>query len=140
MAVTARTLPDTYFQLVKRFPLVHIKNEKNADAAQAMIDELLSKKRDAGEQAYLDVLTDLFEAYEDEHEPISDASEADVLRGLMSANGLSQPALAKKVGIAQSTISAVLNGSRSLTKNQVLVLAKFFRVAPGAFLSSATLG
>src|SRR6516162_4017169 len=95
----ARTMPDSYFQLVQRFPLAHIKEEESAEAAQALIDELLQKELDRGEQAYLDVLTDLLEAYEDEHVPIPDASEADVLRGLMTANGLSQPALAKKVGI-----------------------------------------
>ena len=42
----------------------------------------------------------------------------------------------KKVGIAQSTISAVLNGSRKLTKAHVLKLAEFFNVAPAAFLPS----
>jgi HTH-type transcriptional regulator / antitoxin HigA len=137
MAVnTTRTMPDTYFQLVQQFPLTHIRDDEHAVAAQEMIDQLLQKDLDPGEQAYLDVLTDLFEAYEDAHVPIPDASEADVLRGLMIAHGLSQPVLAKKVGIAQSTISAVLNGSRSLTKDQVVTLAKFFHVAPGAFLPS----
>jgi HTH-type transcriptional regulator/antitoxin HigA len=80
------------------------------------------------------VLTDLVEAYENEHEHILDASEADVLRELMRTNELSQSKLAKKVGISQSTISAVVNGARSLTKEQVLTLAKFFRVSSAAFL------
>jgi plasmid maintenance system antidote protein VapI len=52
----------------------------------------------------------------------------------MSANRLSQPKLAKAVGIAQSTISAVLNGSRSLTKDQAITLARHFGVSPAAFL------
>lgn len=135
MAVTMPgTMPDTYFKLVRRFPLTRITDENDAVAAQAMIDELTRKKLDVGEQAYLDVLTDLFEAYEEANVPIADASEADVLRGLMLSNRLSQPALAKKTGIAQSTISAVLNGSRSLTKHQIVALAKFFKVGPGAFL------
>jgi hypothetical protein len=34
----------------------------------------------------------------------------------------------KQVKISQSTISAVLTGARSLTKEQVLRLAKFFQV------------
>jgi HTH-type transcriptional regulator/antitoxin HigA len=63
-----------------------------------------------------------------------DASEADVLRELMRSNGLSQPKLAKTAGIAQSTISAVLNGGRSLTKGQVVKLAKVFGVSPAVFL------
>ena len=66
--------------------------------------------------------------------PIPDASEADVLRLLMESNGLSQMALARKVGISQSTISAVLHGTRSLTRDQVITLARFFNVGPGAFL------
>lgn len=133
---TTRTLPDTYFELVKQFPLTHLEDEDHAEAAQAMIDQLLQKDLDRGEQAYLDVLTDLVEAFEDEHVLIPDASEAEVLRGLMRSNGFNQPALAKKVGIRQSTISAVLDGSRSLTREQVVKLAKLFHVGPGAFLPS----
>lgn len=79
-------------------------------------------------------MTDLIETYEDQHYPIPDASEADVLRELIRSNKLSQPLLAKRTGISQSTISAVLNGKRSLTKAQVVSLAKFFGVSPNAFL------
>src|SRR4051794_34481906 len=129
-----RTLPDTYFELVKQFPLTHIRDDDHLDAAQEMIDRLLEEDLDEGAQEYLDALTDLVETYEDEHVRIPDASEADVLRELMGANGLSQPKLAREVGISQSTISAVLNGTRSLTKEQVVKLARFFHVSPAAFL------
>ena len=129
-----RRLPDSYFKLVKEFPLVQIRDDKHARAAQAMIDRLLADDLDAGSQAYLDVLTDLFEAYEEQTEDIPDASEAEVLRELIRSSGLTQPKLANKVGIAQSTISAVLNGARSLTKGQILKLSAFFKVSPAAFL------
>jgi HTH-type transcriptional regulator/antitoxin HigA len=129
-----RTLPDTYFALVKQFPLAHFRNDADLVAAQEVIDRLLEQDLDEGAQEYFNVLTDLVESYEDDHEPIPDASEADVLRELMRSNKLSQPRLAKKVGIAQSTISAVLNGARSLTKEQVVTLAKFFHISPAAFL------
>jgi HTH-type transcriptional regulator/antitoxin HigA len=56
------------------------------------------------------------------------------MRELMRSNGLGQTALARKVGIAQSTISHVLNGRRDLTKEQVVKLARFFNVGPAAFL------
>jgi HTH-type transcriptional regulator/antitoxin HigA len=104
------------------------------EAAQEVLDKLLTEDLDWGAQEYLDALTDLVETYEDNHVPIPDASEADVLRVLMEANQLSQQQLAKKAGIAQSTLSAVLNGSRSLTKEHVVKLAKLFRVSPAAFL------
>jgi HTH-type transcriptional regulator/antitoxin HigA len=125
---------ESYFRLVREFPLTHIRDEGQLDAAQVMIDRLLERDLDEGQQEYLDTLTDLVETYENEHEVIPDASEADVLRELMRSNGLSQTDLARKVGMAQSTISAVLNGTRSLTKEQVVALGRFFNVSPAAFL------
>lgn len=130
----APTLPDTYFMLVKRFPLARIRDDDHLGMALEVIDGLLRQDLDEGAREYLDVLTDLVENYEDEHVPIPAASEADVLRALMAANGLSQPKLAQSVGIAQSTVSAVLGGTRSLTKGQVIKLARFFSVSPAAFL------
>jgi HTH-type transcriptional regulator/antitoxin HigA len=129
-----RTLPDTYFELVKQFPLIHIREDDDLDTAQEMMNRLLEEDLDEGGQEYLDALTDLVEICENEHEPIPDASEADVLRELMRSNGLSQTRLAKEVGISQSTISAILNGTRSLTREQVITLAKFFHVTPAALL------
>ena len=135
---TQQRIPATYFKLVKEFPLTHIRDEKHMDSAQEMLDRLLVQNLDRGAQEYLDALTDLIEIYEDENVPIPDASEADVLRELMSANGLTQSSLSKKVGIAQSTISAVLSGSRSLTKEQLIALATFFHVSPAVFLPENT--
>src|SRR4051812_35397199 len=80
------------------------------------------------------LLINLIEIYEAEHEPISDAAEADVLRLLMESKGLSQMGLARKVGISQSTISAVLHGTRSFTKEHMITLVKFFNAGPGVFL------
>jgi plasmid maintenance system antidote protein VapI len=54
----------------------------------------------------------------------------------MRSNALSQARLLKKTGIAQSTISAVVNGARSLTKEQVVKLAKVFHVVPNVFLKA----
>jgi HTH-type transcriptional regulator/antitoxin HigA len=76
----------------------------------------------------------LVEAYEAAHVVIPDASEADVLRELMTANGLGQIKLAKEVGVSASTLSAVLNGARSLMNEQVVRLAKFFHVSPAVFI------
>ena len=132
--VSAGRVPDTYLRLVKRFPLIHIRDEHHLDEALKLLNELLRQERDNGVQEYMDVLTDLIAAYEDKHVPMADVSEADVLRELMRSNRLSQMELAKAVGIAQSSISAVLTGARSLTKGQILKLAKFFGLAPAAFL------
>ncbi len=131
---TARRVPDMYLKLVKRFPLIHIRDEAHLNEALDLLNELLRQDRDQGTQDYLNVLTDLVAAYEDEHVPIPNVSESEVLRELMRSNRLSQMELAKAVGIAQSAASAVLTGARSLTKGQILTLAKFFGIAPAAFL------
>jgi HTH-type transcriptional regulator/antitoxin HigA len=113
---------------------MHIRDDAHLAEAQETIDRLLEENPDEGIQEYLEVLSDLVEAYEEEHYPIPDASEADVLRELMRSNRLTQARLAKAVGISQSTISAVLSGTRSLTKQQVVKLARFFHVTPATFL------
>ena len=132
--VAARRVTDSYWELVKRFPLIHIRDDDHLDEALAVLTSLLEQERDAGAQEYLDVLTDLVGAYEDEHVTIPNVSEVDVLRELMRSNGLSQMELARRVGISQSTISAILSGARSLTKDQVVKLARFFGISPAAFL------
>lgn len=127
-------MPDTYFNLVKEFPLVQIRDRRHLAQALEVIDRLLKQDLDLGAQEYLDVLSDLVERYEDENEPIPDASEADVLRELIHSSGRSQTKLAKEVGIAQSTLSSVLNGDRALTREHVVTLARFFNVSPEVFL------
>lgn len=132
--LTPRALSDSYLNLIRTFPLRSIRNERELDGAQVVLDGLLRQKLDEGGEQYLGVLTDLIEVYEEKAYPIPEASEAEVLRMLMESNGYSQAGLARTVGISQSTISAVLGGIRSLTKEQVLSLARFFHLSPLAFL------
>lgn len=122
------------FSLVRKFPLEPIRDDAQLDQALAVVEGLLKRELDDGEESYLEVLTTLVEAYECRAFPIHGASEADVLRELMRENGLNQSALAGRVGMAQPTISAVLSGARELTKVQVLTLARFFHVSPTAFM------
>lgn len=124
----------SYYTLVEEFPLVPIRDDAHLGLALALVEQLLKRDLDDGAESYMDVLTGLIEAYESKTFPIPDASEADVLRELMRQHGLSQSSLEEKVGIAQPTISAVLRGARGLTKEQVVALARFFHVSPGAFL------
>jgi HTH-type transcriptional regulator / antitoxin HigA len=94
----------------------------------------LSQELDGGGDAYLDALTDFIENYENENEPVPDAPPDDVLRELINSSKLSQHQFSKAVGIAQSTISAVLNGSRKLTTDHIMKLARHFNISPAVFL------
>jgi len=131
---------DSYLDLIREFPLRSIRSERELDAAQAVLDRLLRSPRDAGSEQYLGALTQLVEVYEHKTHPIPDGSEANVLRTLMSSNDLTQSSLARQVGISQSTISAVLAGTRTLTKDQIVLLADYFHLSPAAFLPSAHFG
>ncbi len=52
-------LPDTYFKLVRRFPLTHLRDDEHFEAAREVMLRLLEEELDEGGQEYLDVLTDL---------------------------------------------------------------------------------
>lgn len=129
----------SYFSLNKAFPLTSIENKAHLIEAQSVVDGLLARVvLDAGEELYLNALTDLIESYEDEHESIPAASEADMLRILMQANGLSQNKLAILSEIPQSTISAILSGGRPMTKKHMHTLGEIFNVSPAAFFNAGS--
>jgi HTH-type transcriptional regulator/antitoxin HigA len=132
-----RKMPDTYFRLVRKFPLVCIRTDDDLDAALMFIDDLLTRELDAGGEAYLDALSALVHAYESDHHAIPDATPAEVLRELADANGLTGASLAQQTGIAASTVSALLSGKRRPTPEQAVSLAALFRVGPAVFLAVA---
>ena len=126
--------PDSYFLLIHRFPLRAIRDDRELDDAIALIHELLDRKRlDEGEQDYLDVLSDLVEAYEESVHPVEPASDAAMLESLLTDRGHTQLQVAAATGIANSTLSNVLHGKRHLTRDHIRRLAKHFQVDPGVF-------
>jgi HTH-type transcriptional regulator/antitoxin HigA len=123
---------DSYLELVLAFPLTSIRSEEHLEAAQEVIDELLTKgELDEGEQLYLDGLSDLVGDYEDEHHVIEPASDADMLRHLMEAKGVTQAQLHRDTGIAKSTVSEMLAGRKAFTRQIIRKLADYFHVDVG---------
>jgi HTH-type transcriptional regulator/antitoxin HigA len=126
-----------YLDLVRRFPLRPLRTQADLDAAVAVIDELLDRKSlVAAEHDYLDVLSDLVEAYESETAPMPPVGDAQLLSFLMEQKSVTQTETAAGARIAQSTISEVLAGKRKLNRAQIARLSQYFHVQPGAFLSS----
>ena len=120
---------DSYLELVLAFPLASIKSDEHLEEAQEVMDRLLAKGRlDHGEEMYLDALSDLVAAYEDEHHAIEPASDADMLRHLMEAKGVTQVQLHRDTGIAKSTISEVLAGKKPFSRQMIRKLADYFKV------------
>ena len=120
---------DAYLELVRAFPLVSIKSEEHLVQAQRVMDGLLIKRKlTHGEELYLDALSDLVAIYEDEHHAIEPAPDADMLRHLMQAKGVTQTQVSQQAGIAKSTISEVLAGERPFSRQMIRKLADYFKV------------
>ena len=127
---------DRYLDLVRRFPLRPLRSDADLDAAVSVIDTLLDRPTlTAPEQDYLDVLSDLVEAYEEEAVPMRPVGDADLLRFLIEQKGVTQAQAASGAGIVESTISEVLSGKRKLNRAQIAKLARYFHVEPAVFIS-----
>ena len=125
---------DRYLELVLDFPLRPIRTDKELDAATRVIHSLVDLVTLSGpERDYLEVLTDLVETYETEHEPVEPVSDSEMLQFLLETKGITQAIAAKGAGIAESTVSEVLSGKRKLNRKQIGKLATYFRVEPSAF-------
>lgn len=135
-SIGGHTARDTYFDLVRRCPLLPIKSERELKRGLAMIDELMARKRlDADEEGYFDVLSDLVEQYEEKHHAIDvdSVTDADMLRHLIEAKGVTQAEVSRATGIAPQTICEILAGKRTIPRFKIGKLARYFHVDPGVF-------
>lgn len=127
-------LKEPYAELIRQFPLRPIRSDDELDAAIRVVDSLVGRPAlRPEEQDYLDVLSDLVERYEAEAHPIAPLSDADMLQHLIEAKGVPQTEVARATGIADSTISEVLSGKRSLNRTHIGKLARYFAVSPEVF-------
>jgi HTH-type transcriptional regulator / antitoxin HigA len=129
-----RDARDRYFQLVRQFPLRPIRSDEELDGAVRMVDSLLDRRDLAAEEEdYLEVLGDLVERYEAEAHPMAPVSDAEMLRHLIEAKGVSQTEVSGAAEIANSTSTEVLKGKRSLNRGHIGRLARYFNVSPDVF-------
>src|SRR5919204_3762054 len=120
---------DSYLGLVTAFPLASIKSDEQLQEAQKVMDRLLAQgELKGGEEMYLDALSDLVAAYEDEHHAIEPASDADMLRHLMEAKGITQAQLSRNTRLPKFTISEVLARKKPFSRRMIRILARYFNV------------
>jgi HTH-type transcriptional regulator/antitoxin HigA len=128
---------DSYLELVMAFPLASIKFDEQLQEAQKVMDQLLARgELDDGAEMYLDALSDLVAAYENENYPIEPASDADMLRHLMEAKGVTQGQLSREARIPKSSISEVLAGKKPFSRRLIRKLADYFRVDPSVLAAN----
>lgn len=124
-----------FITLNRRFPLRPIRNDGDLAAANTIVAELIARDDlSPAEDDYLDVLGDLVWKYEGEAHPLPEVSGEDMLRHLIEARGVSQADVARGSEIAEPTISAILAGRRSLNRDHIEALSRFFGVSPALFV------
>jgi len=129
-------LPSRFGELVRLFPPHAIHDEVGYANTQEMIDRLtVIPKLSAGQGEYLQTLTILLEAYENEHERIETRhlSPVDMVRFLLDSNGMSGSDLGRLLGNRELG-PKILNGSRRLSKAHIRLLADRFKIDAGLFL------
>jgi HTH-type transcriptional regulator/antitoxin HigA len=125
-----------YLALIRELPLRPIRSESELDRAIAMVDALGDRETLApDEHDYLLVLSSLIEKYEDERYPIPAVSGVSMLRYLIESKGVARAKVAAEAGIAESTLSEILAGKRKLGIRHITILARYFKVDPGLFIS-----
>lgn len=122
-----------YAALISEFPLRPIRNADEHARALAVIRSLMGDGLDGGESDYLEILVGLVEWYEEKVCPISQPTDAEMLRFLLESRGVNQATLARATGIAESAISEVLSGKKTLRRQHIGALVGYFRVSPAVF-------
>lgn len=135
MTTMATRMNDSYFNLVREFPLVPLKDEAHYNAAVSFLEALAVRdeyRLDEGQKAYLGALTQFVGDYEDQRYRIeaSHMTPIDMLKHLMAESGMTPMDLGSLLG-SRSVASLVLNGKRGLSKTHIAVLSEHFRVDPG---------
>ena len=123
--------------LMETLPSV-ISSEKELERLTEEVDRLMTKGIKQGElspeeERLLELLAVLIETYEDEHYPIPELSPIEVLKFLMEERKLKQSDLFHVFGSSGIT-SEVVNGKRSISKEQAKKLAKHFKVSVELFI------
>jgi len=111
-----------------------IHSEDENDHFIAILEKLehRSSKWSKAEARLAELLTLLIENFEDKNYQLKASAPIEVLQELMESNNLKQKDLVDVFG-AESTVSAVLNGKRDMTREHIKRLSKRFQVSPEVF-------
>jgi HTH-type transcriptional regulator/antitoxin HigA len=125
---------ETYANLLVQTQPQVIKTEEAYDLALKQVDALMEVEELSPEQeALLDLLVTLIEAYEAVQYPIELSTPLEVLSYLMEAREMKQSDLVAMIG-SKGHVSEIMNGKRGISKSQARALGEFFKVSPSLFI------
>jgi len=125
-----------YAVLLSRAVPVIIASEAEYDQTITEINRLLRKGEAAlspEEDRLLDLLSTLAENWEEAHHPIPESPSHRILQHYMQIRGLRQTDLRPILG-SRGVTSEIVNGKRSITKEQAKQLGALFGVSSAVFI------
>lgn len=114
------------------YPLKIIKNKRDYKLALKSLETVFDETSENLAE-YAETLTVLIEHYESENFTIKEAGGVEILKFLMTQNGLKQKDLVGIVGV-KSSVSEILNDKRPLNLQHIRALANKFNVRPATFI------
>jgi HTH-type transcriptional regulator / antitoxin HigA len=129
------TIPKEHADLLCLIKPVAIEDEEEYQRANKWLDKLenLGDSATTGQIKVARLLAILVEAYEDRYILEKWSSPSDAIKGLLAERGLRQKDLVPIIG-NKSNVSAIVNGSRAVTKKQAKDLAAFLNAPISCFL------
>ena len=125
----------TYTDLLTVFKPRPIRSARQHARSLAIVEKLIDKpKQTAAEKEMIELLSTLIDQYEERIWPTPEVPPGEMLKFLLVDRKMSQTELAGETGVPQSTIANVIAGRRQLSKQNVVALAKFFRMSPTLFM------
>ena len=125
-----------YVRLANRIVVKAIESEREFDQMVAAVRSLMDKGEERlspEETALLETMAILIEAYDTSHHPVSPTPPHDMLAQLMETSGRAPKDLLPVFG-TRGRVSEVLNGKRSISKEQAKKLAARFSVSAYLFI------
>ncbi len=127
---------DSYLRLVEAFALRRIVSADQHAAAKRRCVELAGERLDRGSSTYLDVLIDLIADYERRAgwDAGPSVAVAELVRHRIEERGMSVGEMARRIGVGQPNLSAMLNGRRGWSKRAIAGLRRELHIAAERFL------
>jgi len=134
--ITAELDLKRYGKLLARTVPQAIRTQEENERLLAVVESLMRKGEEnltPEEDAQLELLTDLIHDFESKVYPIPKSEPHEMVAFLLEQRGL-KPSDLWPVLRSKSRVSEILNGKRSISKEQAKKLAEFFRVPVDLFL------
>ncbi|MGH9784205.1 MAG: helix-turn-helix domain-containing protein [Terriglobia bacterium] len=136
MSATLTVDRKKYVRLANRVLLKAIETAAEYDRMVAAVGQLMDKGEDnlsPEESALLETMAILIQAYDDRHHPLPNVAPNEMLAYLMETSGRTARDLLPVFG-TRGRVSEVLNGKRSISKEQAKRLAALFKVSADLFI------